>query len=255
MLSSIRQKRVLVAAVLLSLAGALAVSAADTNPQRHLAKIKKHPDGSLPLKEIANYNDYSSDADYHAEIKELTDPEAIAKLNAKHGQINVTQELNGGILNGTMEIGTSVVTFDVTGGGTLQGFQHTFTMPANFEVDSAPHNSTSDIDTFETNMVNIQGSGSDDLFESIQLVGGTANGYPSPGQMTLITQGDQVTVDSFFNVGFRLTIKGAAGGPFAGVVETVEGNVTMRSYASPTAPGQTPASSKAPAKTATKAKL
>lgn len=224
-----RQKRIVAAASALLLVGALAAAAGGN--ERHLARIKKSPDGSVSLKQIAGYTGYASDAEYHAQIKELTDPQAIAALKAKHRQLNITQELEGGILNGKIEIGDSVVTFDVTGGGTLAGFHHVFTMPAKFQVDSAPHRPGAEIDTFETNMVRIEGEGSDDLFESIRLVGGTANGYPSPGQMSLISKGDEVIVDSFFNVGFRLEMKGAKGGAFDGLDNTVEGNVTMRSYA------------------------
>lgn len=229
MLNSIRQKRVLAVAVALFLAGALAAMGAGT--ERKLAKVKKLPDGTVPLKQVANYNDYQDNDDYHAQLKNLTDPEAIAKLKAKHGQLNITQELNGGMLNGKIEIGNSVVTFDVTGGGTLTGFHHVFTMPATFEVHSAPNKPGAEIDTFETNMYRMEGQGSDDVFDSIHLVAGTANGYPSPGQMTFISQGDSVLVDSFFNIGFRLEIRGAKGGPFEGFADTVEGKVTMRSQA------------------------
>ena len=235
MLNPIRSKRVIVAAASLFLAGALAVSAADVQ-ERHLARVKKQPDGTVPLKQVAGYTGYDSDKEYHAKIKNLTDPLAIAALKAKHFQLVVGPELNGGILNGTIEIGDSVVQFDVTGGGTLEGFHHVFTMPAKFEVHSAPHKPGADIDTFETNMYRIEGSGSDDVFASLRLVGGTGNGYPSPGQMTLISKGDEVVVDSFFNVGFRLEFTGAKGGPFEGVSDAVEGNVTMRSYADPNAP-------------------
>jgi len=231
MLNASGQKRILAAASALFLAGALVAAAAEPGTERHLARIKKSPDGSVPLKQIAGYTGYASDNEYHAQIKDLTDPAAIAALKAKHNQLDITTELEGGILKGQIEIGTSVVTFDVTGGGSLKGFHHVFTMPATFEVDSAPHHPGADIDTFETNMVRIEGSGSDDLFESLRLVGGTANGYPSPGQMSLISKGDEVLVDSFFNVGFRLEMKGAKGGPFEGLDSTVEGNVTMRSYA------------------------
>lgn len=235
MLNAIRPKRVVVAAVSLLLAGALAASAAEVQ-ERHLARVKKQPDGTVPLKQVAGYTGYDSDKEYHAKIKNLTDPQAIAALKAKHFQLVVGPELNGGILNGTIEIGDSVVQFDVTGGGTLTGFHHVFTMPAKFEVHSAPHKPGADIDTFETNMYRIEGSGSDDVFASLRLVGGTGNGYPSPGQMTLISKGDEVVVDSFFNVGFRLEFTGAKGGPFEGVSDAVEGNVTMRSYADPNAP-------------------
>jgi hypothetical protein len=251
MLNSIRQQRVLVAASALFLAGALAAAAADTGKERKLAKVKKQPDGTISLKQVANYNDYQDNDDYHALINSLTDPVEIAKLKAKHGQLNILQEFDGGMLNGKVEIGTSVVTFDVTGGGPLQGFHHVFTMPAKFEVHSAPNHPGAEIDTFKTNMYRLEGQGSDDVFESIHLVAGTANGYPSPGQMTFISQGDSVLVDSFFNIAFRMELRGAKGGPFDGIEQAVEGKVTMKSHANNTATGPATTKPDAPTPAAT----
>ncbi|HEV7506619.1 MAG TPA: hypothetical protein VGS07_17115 [Thermoanaerobaculia bacterium] len=240
MLNSIRQKQVFVTAFALFLAGALSAMGAETENTRQLAKVKRQPDGTVSLKQVANYNDYQDDKDYHAQLQNLTDPAAIAALKAKHGQLNILQEFDGGILKGTVEIGSSVVTFDVTGGGSLAGFHHVFTMPASFEVHSAPNDPRQEIDSFATNMYRIEGRGSDDVFESIHLIGGTGNGYPSPGQMTFISKGKDVLVDSFFNIGFRLEIQGAKGGPFDGFSDAVVGKVTMRSQAAaPAAPAST----------------
>lgn len=226
------QKRVFVTGVALLLAGALAVSAAETEKARPLARVKKQADGTVSFKQIANYTGYESSNEYHAKIKELTDPLAIAQLKAKHNQLNVTDVLDGGILGGMIESGNSVVIFEVTGGGSLEGFHHVITLPAKFEVHSARHDPSQEIDTFETNLYRIEsGVGSDEVFDSIRLVGGTGNGYPSPGQMTLISKGDEVLVDSFFNVGFRLEVAGGEKGPLAGFQGTIEGSVTMRSSA------------------------
>lgn len=230
MLKANRQKFVSIVAAVLFLAGALAASAAE---ERQLARVKKQADGTVSFKQIAGYTGYDSDDEYHAKLQNLTDPQAIAELKAKHHQLVITDELNGGILNGQIEIGNSVVTFELTGGGSLEGFHHTITMPASFEVHSAPHHPGTEIDTFKTNMYRIEGTArGDGVFESVRLVGGTGNGYPSPGQMSIISKGDdEVLVDSFFNVGFRLEITGAAGGPLAGVQDAVIGSVTMRAHA------------------------
>ena len=226
-------KRVLFIASGLFLSASLAFAADSTNPERHLAKIKKGPNGTVSLKQVANYNDYQTDKEYHAQLQSLTDPVAIMKLKAKHNQLNITSQLNGGLLNGTMEIGTSVVTFTVSNTAD-SSYSYTFSLPANFEVDSAPHQPGAPIDTFATNMVRIEGSTTapNELFDYVHLVGGTANGYNSPGQMSIIDKGDSVLIDSFFNVGFRLEFRGAAGGPLEGLEDAVVGNVTMRSQAS-----------------------
>ncbi len=201
--------------------------------ERDLARVKKQPDGTVSFKQIAGYTGYDSDKEYHAKIKNLTDPQAIAALKAKHFQLVIVNEIDGGILGGQIEIGTSQVQFDVTGGGSLSGFSHRITMPARFEVHSAPH-SGGDIDTFDTNMYRIEGATTqgDNVFRSIRLIGGTANGYPSPGQMSLIESGeDDIIVASFFKVGFRLELEGAEGGPLAGFRDVIEGQVTMRAHA------------------------
>jgi hypothetical protein len=232
-----RSKLVSLAAMILMLVGALAVAGAD---ESRLARVKKLPDGTVSFKQIAGYTGYDSDEEYHAKIKNLTDPQAIAALKAKHFQLAIVDELGGGILGGQIEIGTSQVQFDVTGGGSLSGFRHKITMPARFEVHSAPHNSGGEIDTFDTNMYRIEGAttASDNVFRSIRLVGGTANGYPSPGQMSLISSGeDDVIVQSFFKVGFRLELEGADGGPLAGFRDTIEGQVTMRAHAADSTAG------------------
>ena len=119
----------------------------------------------------------------------------------------------------------------MTGEGDLEGFNHTIDLPASFEVHSAPRKGAS-VETFDTNMYRIQGEGKSEVFEYFRLVGGTANGYPSPGQMTLTSVGDnQVMVESFFNIGFRIEFKGAKEGPFAGLEDKIEGAVIMRAHA------------------------
>jgi hypothetical protein len=194
------------------------------------ATVKRQPDGSISLKQVAHNTNYKTREQAHAELG--NDAAGKAALEVLHYGLNILQEAPGGILNGAREIGTSKIDFTLTGGCSLPGFTHTITLPANFEVHSAPRRGTA-IETFDTNMYRIQGVGqADAVFEYVRLIGGTANGYPSPGRMTLAsTDGNQVEVESFFNVSFRIEYKGAAGGPFAGIEDSVEGSVIMRSQA------------------------
>jgi hypothetical protein len=224
-----RPKRVLVAATSALLLASLALASSSAPREKRHVLVKKEADGTVSFKNVARNTGYTSEAEVHAQI---TDPQRRAEIRAEHYGLVVNQEYSGGSLNGKVEIGDSLVDFQVTGAGALEGFKYTITMPAKFEVHSAPNHPGAEIDTFETNMNRIEGqtSGGDSVFEYVRLVGGTANGYPSPGQMTLISKGDQVEVDSFFKVGFRLEFKGAAGGPLEGISDSVEGSVTMRAH-------------------------
>ncbi|HYG64978.1 MAG TPA: hypothetical protein VEL74_20515 [Thermoanaerobaculia bacterium] len=224
-----RPKSVFVAASAMLLAGAVAFAGVQTDKQ--LARVKKDRNGNVSFKQVAGYTGYETDNEYHAKIKELTDPQAIYELKMKHHQLNIEHELNGGVLHGSIERGGSLITIDIVGTGTAAGFHHSLTFPAKFEVHSEPHDPSVEIDTFRTNMYRIEGAaGGDSLFSSLRLVGGTANGFASPGQMTLIDKGDSVLVDSFFNIGYRIEFTGADGGPLAGVQDSFEGTVTMRAH-------------------------
>jgi hypothetical protein len=224
-----RPKSVFVAASALLLVGAVAFAGVQTD--KPLAKVKKDRNGNVSFKQVAGYTGYETDHEYHIKIKELTDPKAIHDLKMKHHQLNINEELAGGVLNGVIERGDSLITVDITGTGTAEGFHHTVSFPAKFEVHSALHDPSAEIDTFRTNMYQIEGVATGDkMFSSLRLVGGTGNGYPSPGQMTLIDKGDSVLVDSFFNIGYRIEFTGADGGPLAGVQDSFEGTVTMRAH-------------------------
>lgn len=231
-----RPKSVAAAAVSALLLASLAL--AGTPAAKPHARVKKDANGNVSFKTIAINTGYTSEKEVHAKVQ---DPVRRAEIKAEHYGLVVTQEYPGGLLNGKVEVGDSWVKFDLTGTGLKGDFQHTITVPAKFEVHSAPHQPGAEIDTFETNMNRIEGQSSvgDNVFEYVHLVGGTANGYPSPGQMTLISKGDVVEVDSFFNVGFRLEFKGTAGGPLEGLEDSVEGSVTMRAHQAETASSST----------------
>lgn len=224
-----RQSRVLVAAASVLLLASVAAAGPKPVQGKRNAIVKKQPNGTVDLAAVAAATSYKSREDYHAEIG--PDPCRRAKLYAEHYELVVVAAQPGGILKGQIESGTSQVKFTLEGEGELEGFTHEIDLPANFEVHSAPHSAQGDGRPFDTNMYRIQGEGGgDDVFEYVRLVGGTANGYPSSGQMTLSSvRGNQVVVDSFFNIGFRIEFRGADGGPFAGLEGSIEGAVIMRS--------------------------
>ena len=136
----------------------------------------------------------------------------------------------GGPLGGEVENFNSVVVFQLTGTGSLSGWSRTVSVPLAVQVATAPRTPGARIQTFNTNMERIQGSITGDPdFASLDIVGGTANGFPSPGSTTL-TRLDNGTfnVDSNFNVGYIIRFVGASGGKLEGLGGTTQGNVTMK---------------------------
>src|SRR4029078_8535012 len=98
------------------------------------------------------------------------------------------------------------------------GWSGTLTIPLAVETATAPRPVGAPVQSFQTDMQRIQGSITRDrqlaLFE---VVGGTANGSPSPGSTTLTRQGTSSTfkVDSSFKVGYRIRFIGTAAGQLA----------------------------------------
>lgn len=150
------------------------------------------------------------------------------------GFINVKQ-------TGTSPLGGPTETF----GSTLElqlrgnGIHRDVPVSADCEVFSGPVNVGAKVQTFNTEMNRIEATLTGDQdFDYFHIVGGRANGYPSPGTTTITDQGDGTSfVQSSFDIGYRIEYRGAAGGRFAGQEGTLEGRVTMTAYPSGTTGG------------------
>jgi hypothetical protein len=137
----------------------------------------------------------------------------------------------GGPLGGETETFTSTAVFQLTGTGALAGWHRLLTVPLNVQIATAPRTPGAPVQSFQTDMLVIQGSiGSGDPdFASFQLVGGTNNGFPSPGSTTLTRQSDGTfNVDSTFKVGYSIRFVGASGGRLRGYGGTSQGSVNMQ---------------------------
>lgn len=136
----------------------------------------------------------------------------------------------GGPLGGEVEDFTSKAVFQLSGTGALAGWSRTVTVSnVAVKVASGPRTLGASVQTIKTDMQAIQGSLSGDPdFAFFEIVGGTANGYSSPGQTVLTkTSAGTFRVDSKFKVGYRIRFEGAAGGRLAGYGGTTEGTVNM----------------------------
>jgi hypothetical protein len=139
----------------------------------------------------------------------------------------------GGTLGGETETFGSTATFQVSGTGTLAGWSRVISIPLNTVVDSAPRTPGAPVQTFNTDMRRIQGAITGDPdFASLQIVGGSANGFSSPGTTTLTRQSNGTfNVSSAFNVGYSISFTGSSTGRLKGLSGTTKGTVEMKAYA------------------------
>jgi len=136
----------------------------------------------------------------------------------------------GGTLGGDQENFTSTGLFTAVGTGKLAGFSRTIAVPLAVETHTGKRTPKDPVQAFETDMYRIEGEISGDPdFASLRIVGGTANGFPSPGKTILTQQSNgDFLVDSEFNVGFEIYIEGAEGGRLEGFKGSYKGTSKMQ---------------------------
>lgn len=239
-MNSITQSAPLAWTACLALAVALFwVTPAPTLAQPPCEEFSNGP-GSPPL---------PPDCEYHGDdFKELNDQATIDKLLAlpihqwfvcesgeSHGGNKDDCRQSGGSLGGNEEQFTSEVVLELQGQGSLAGYNRTVVIPNVFvEVHSGPDIPGSPVQDFPTEMMVLQGSlpAGDPDFASLTIVGGTNNGYPSPGHFhAQYNEADDVwTIDSDFQVSYSIGFEGAPGGPLDGFSGTTDGTMRMVAY-------------------------
>jgi hypothetical protein len=172
----------------------------------------------------------------------LTPPDCAytAAFHSGNGNVNLQNAIHngftsvalepGGVFGGTIDKFDSTLQVTVVGSGELQGFKRTVSLSLACEAHSGPYDQGARIISFETDMMRIEGElEGDEDFASLRIVGGTANGFPSPGQLTAVDQGEGFyMVDSMFDMSFQVEYVGAAGGALDGFAGSFEGTATMR---------------------------
>lgn len=148
----------------------------------------------------------------------------------------------GGSLGGEVEMFDSTLDLNMTGTGALAGFVRTIAVPIACRVDTGPRTPGDPVQTFPNDMFLLQGGiFGDPDFGQLNIVGGTGFGLPSPGQTTLTQQpGGDWTVDSFFDITYRIDFVGAPGGVLDGLAGGTTGTVHMQAD-SPVVPSCAPA--------------
>jgi hypothetical protein len=172
---------------------------------------------------------YVSPDDLHRMIAGLP-PGTTIEIGAEHSRFFNTTEFPGGTLGGFVEQFQSELHLELNGTGELDGLHRTLLMPAACETHTAPRTPGDPVQSFDTDMFRIQGQlpPGDPDFDLLRITAGTAFGMPSPGHTTL-TQlpGGDWSVDSFFDVFYRIDFVGSPGGPLGGMSGSTTGTIRM----------------------------
>ena len=169
---------------------------------------------------------------FHAQLTNPVTGQLEIGINSKHYRFKDIVIESGGTLGGTRETFESTLQIEAVNG---QGDSATIEVPAKVVTDTSKFNgfrmagSAGTFQNLEADMRSIHVEVHRvPCFEFLEIIGGTDNGFPSPGNITLNPQGEGTWVaDSSFNVNIRVTYIGSDDGPFKGQSGTFEGTVTV----------------------------
>lgn len=137
-------------------------------------------------------------------------------LLTHHTNVTRASDATGGE---NVHFDTEMIPLSLTGTGSLSGFSRTFTIPVPVMwVYNSPR-APGAVQSFDSEVMQFFGQlglGDPD-FDLLRIAAGTGFGMPSPGHTTL-TQlaGGNWSVDSFFDITYRIDFVGAPGGALNG---------------------------------------
>lgn len=140
----------------------------------------------------------------------------------------------GGDLGGEQHQFEAVMIFEAQGTGDLDGFRRILSIPTANLWFSAPRVTGDPVQSFDTEMVQLQGAiFGDPDFAQLQLSAGRSLlGTPSLGHSTLRNRGDgNFHVDSFFDVFYDISFVGAPGGALDGLSGSTAGITRLEAKA------------------------
>lgn len=182
---------------------------------------------------------YVSPSDLHMIVDGLP-PGTTIEIGPEHNRFFSVTETPGGSLGGNHEEFGSHLNMVLTGTGDLTGYSRTLNMQLQCATDTGPRTPGDPVQSFDTEMLGMQGQiVGDPDFDLLRVTAGSDFGMPSPGHTTLTRVGGDWSVDSFFDITYRIDFVGAPGGQLAGMSGSTTGTIRMQ-LGDPVAP--TPAS-------------
>lgn len=156
-----------------------------------------------------------------------------------------TCEGPGGVFGGNAVCADSVVELQVTGTGALAGYNRTLVVPIKWEAHSGPRNPGDPVQSFPTEMIQLEGQlFGDPDFDIFRILGGSAFGLPSLGSTTLTRlgpPGSNFSVDSFFDIAYQIDFVGAPGSVLEGMSGITVGSLRILTGNPPAPPAAAPA--------------
>lgn len=156
-------------------------------------------------------------------------PGSTIDIMARMDNIFNMSELPGGIFGGNMSFFDIFYELPMIGTGVFAGYGRNILMQVSCESHTGPRGGPP-MQVFPHEIMRIQGQlpPGDPDFDLLRISAGTSFGMPSPGQTTLTQQpGGSWTVESFFDITYRIDFVGAPGGPFAGMSGSTTGTIKM----------------------------
>lgn len=181
---------------------------------------------------------YISPSDFHMIVDGLP-PGTEIVVGAEHRGFLCGQGLPQDSCSTVGPAGEVLENFDSTlhmvmnGTGDLATFHREIDVPIQCQAQTGPRVAGDPVQEFDTEMLALQGGlFGDPDFDNLTITGGAAFGLPSPGHTTLTRlgpPGSSFSVDSFFDIEYRIDFVGAPGSVLTGMSGSTLGTVRMQS--------------------------
>jgi len=157
-------------------------------------------------------------------------PGTTINIGIEHEKFFNVTHAPGGSLGGEVEDFSSSLHLQMSGTGSLSGYTRDLHVQAQCETHVAPRTPGDVVQSFDTQMFQLQGQlpPGDPDFDLLRITAGGGFGMPSPGHttLTLLSNGNW-NVDSFFDITYRIDFIGHPGGPLGGMSGSTTGTIRM----------------------------
>ncbi|MCW5898166.1 MAG: T9SS type A sorting domain-containing protein [Flavobacteriales bacterium] len=124
----------------------------------------------------------------------------------------------GSPATGEQSCASSFLRLDLVGTGIFTGYFRHLDIPIETQMNFDPRIPFDPVQSFDADLFRLFGQiVADPDFDLFRIVSGTDFGLPSPGHTTLVQNGGDWHVDSFFDITYRIDFVGAPGGVYSGM--------------------------------------